>query len=172
VPAVKFRARLKRAARTRIRRKVTLPAKRAVRKQIRRRPLFHCGSCGKQYNNMFGHTCGSKGDFGKRRKAAKRAAAAAVRKTRRAAERQKQNERVARVRQRERGRAAGRVSVTRRRERAKADERVARARNKPRRAPRPRPSSHDYRNCRDHDCERQACEAYREGLIDAEEAER
>jgi hypothetical protein len=149
-----------------------VPAKRAVRRKIRAHPLFRCGACGKSYNSPFGHVCGNRGDFGKRRRATQRAAAAAERKQKRAAERAKANERVAAARKAERGRAAARVSATRRRERARADARVARAKAAGARpAGRPKPSAHDYRNCRDHDCQRVACEAYREGVADTQDAE-
>jgi hypothetical protein len=172
VCTVKLRTVVKRAVRRRARARVIVPAKRAVRRKIRAHPLFRCGSCGKSYNSPFGHMCGNRGDFGKRRRAVQRAAAAAERKPKRAAARAKANERVAAARKSERGRAAARVSATRRRERARADARVARAKAAGARpAGRAKPSSHDWRNCRDHDCLRPACEAYREGLADAQDAE-
>lgn len=163
----RIRARLKRA----VRRRTVVPLKRKIRKEIRRRPLFTCGSCGKPYNSPLGHVCGNAGDFGRRKRAAQRASAAAARRAKRAAERQRVSERIAAARKRERDRAAARLSATRRRERARADARVAKARaarKPPRRPGRP---SHDWRNCRDHDCQRQACEAYREGVADTEDAQ-
>jgi hypothetical protein len=157
---VRIRTRLKRAARRK--------RQRGWRK-VAARPLFTCGACGKSYSNPLGHVCGNAGDFGKRRRARKRAEAAAARKAKRAAERERVNARVVAARQRERERAAQRVSATRRLERARADARVARAKAA-RPASRPRPSSHDWRNCRDHDCQRPACEAYREGVADGMDA--
>jgi hypothetical protein len=168
---VKLRNKIKTAAKARFRRKVTTPAKRAIRREVRRRPLFTCGACGKQYNNPLGHVCGNRGDFGKRKRARQRAEQAEARKQKRAAERQRVSGRIAAARQSERDRAAQRVSATGRRERARADARVAKARAacKPaRRAGRP---AHDYIRCRDHDCQRPACEAYREGVADGMDAE-
>jgi hypothetical protein len=162
---VRFRTRLKRT----VRRKTITPAKRRLRREIRKRPLFTCGGCGRKYNSPFGHRCSNAGDFGKRKRARQRAERQAAAKAKRAEQRQRANERVARARATERRRASRRVRETRRRERERAAERVKRARAsrpKPRKSGRP---AHDYRNCRDHDCTRQACEAYREGLADAEE---
>jgi hypothetical protein len=161
-----MRTRLKRA----VRRKTVLPAKRAVRREVRKRPLFACGSCGRKYNNPFGHRCGNAGDFGKRKREAQRAERAEAAKKKRAADRQRVNERVAAARKAERERAAARVSAARRSERAKAARRAAKAkaaRKPPRRPGRP---SHDYANCQDPQCQRQACEAYRDGMADAQEA--
>jgi hypothetical protein len=161
---MKLRYRIKRAARRKVRAKVTTPAKRAVRREVRKRPLFQCGSCGKQYSNPLGHTCGNAGDFGKRRRAKQRAERAEARKAKRAGQRKRVNERIATARKKERERADQRVSAARRRERARAAERVAKAKAARKLARRPGRPSHDYRKCRDHDCERAACEAYREGV--------
>jgi hypothetical protein len=154
---VRLRTVVKRATRRR--------AKKGCRK-VAARPLFTCGACGKSYSNPLGHVCSGGGDFGKRRRARRRAEAAAARKAKRAAERQRVSERVAAARKAERDRGEARVSATRQRERAKADARVAKARaarKPPRRPGRP---SHDYARCRDHDCQRPACEAWREGFQD------
>jgi hypothetical protein len=156
---MKLRYRVKRAARRKVRAKAIVPAKRAIRREVRKRPLFQCGSCGKSYSNPLGHTCGNAGDFGKRRRAKQRAERAEARKAKRAEQRKKERER-----------ADQRVSATRRRERAKAAERVAKAKAARKPARRPGRPSHDYRNCRDHDCERPACEAYREGVADGMDA--
>lgn len=164
---MKIGTRIKRVAR----RKTILPVKRRIRREVRKRPLFACGSCGKKYSNPFGHRCGNAGDFGKRKRAAQRAARAEAAKAKRAAERQRVNERIAAARKKERERAAQRVSAARRTERRKAEARATRARaarKPPRRPGRP---AHDYRNCRDHDCERVACEAYREGREDEMDAQ-
>ena len=145
--------------------------KRRVRREIRKRPLFTCGACGKSYSNPLGHVCGNGGDFGRRKRARQRAEAAAARKAKRAAERAKTNERIAAARAKERERSAARLSATRRRERARADARVKKARATARRTrPAGRPA-HDWTRCRDHDCHRPACEAYREGVADGMDAE-
>lgn len=167
---MKLRYRVKRAARRKVRAKVTMPAKRAIRREVRKRPLFQCGSCGKSYNSPFGHTCSGGGDFGKRRRAKQRAERAEARKAKRAEQRKRVNERIAAARKKERDRADQRVSATRRRERARAAERVAKAKAARKPARRPGRPSHDYRNCRDHDCERAACEAYRDGVNDGMDA--
>jgi hypothetical protein len=52
------------------------------------------------------------------------------------------------------------------RERQAVKARAAKARWKKAPARRPGRPAHDYRNCRDADCERVACEAYREGWAD------
>ena len=167
---MRLRTVVKRAVHRRVRSKVTLPLKRKVRKEIRKHPLFTCGACGRKYSNPLGHTCQGGGDFGKRRRVRQRAEAAAARKVKRAAERQRVSERIAAARKRERDRADARLSATRRRERARADARVRKARAQRRPQPRRKPS-HDWRNCRDHDCQQAACEAYREGIADAEDAQ-
>jgi hypothetical protein len=175
---VRFRTRLRRAVRRKVRSKVTgpakraircktiLPAKRLVRREIRKRPLFTCGACGKKYSSPFGHTCGNAGDFGKRKRARQRAERAEAAKQKRAEARKRAGERVEAARRRERQRGNERV----RRERQKAAERARRAkaaRKPPRRPGRP---AHDYTRCRDHDCQRPACESYREGVEDGMDA--
>ena len=127
--------------------------------------VTRCPSCGKEGNPLT-HTCSNRGDFGQRQRAAKRKTAAAQRKAKRAEQRQRVNERIAAARRAERHRANQRVL----RERERAAERLKRAKaaRPPSRKPgRPR---HDYRNCRDHDCQRIACEAYREGVADGMDA--
>jgi hypothetical protein len=66
-----------------------------------------------------------------------------------------------------RARVDARIAGVRAAERRKSDARVARLK-----ASRPsrRTSGHDYRTCRDDDCQRPACEAYREGYADGQEA--
>lgn len=151
--------------RTRLRRALPRRQRQHGWRKVKRRPLFTCGACGKRHSNPLGHTCSSKGDFGKRKRAAARAAATAERRRKREAHRRRVNDRVAAVRKRERARAGERV----RRERQKAAERVrkARAARKPaRRSARP---AHSYQTCRDQDCQRIACEAYRQGLDDGDD---
>jgi len=94
-----------------------------------------------------GTTAGG-GDFAARRGAQRREAAAAERKRKAAAQRDRVNQRVAGVRQRERARADARVAAARKKKPAR----------------RPARPGHDYRRCRDHDCERAACAAYRDGI--------
>jgi hypothetical protein len=145
--------------------------------------LFHCGKCGSRYNSLLGHvckprrrtgrvrvkpavrwtcsTCGkpgrplthvcsNRGDFAKRKRAAERARKADKRKAETAARQAKVRARVAEVKTREK---------------AKADKRVAqvRARNKKPARPRAPREQHEYQICRDQDCRRLACQAYREG---------
>ena len=140
---------------------------RARQPKRKRRPLFTCGTCGKGYSSPLGHACAGGGDFATKARAKKRADAAAAarekRKTDRAAARKKEQERVAEVRRHERARARERVAAARRAERARAP------RGRPGQA-RPRPQRHDYQNCRDADCQRTACEAYREGFADGTSA--
>lgn len=123
-----------------IRRKIRTPVKRAARRQLRR-VSAECQVCHKRYTNPLTHTCVVKTDFGKRKRAGERRAKAEARRARRkaAADRRK----------------------------AAAAERRKAARAK-RSAPARRPSrpQHDYRLCRDQDCERYACVAYRDGIAD------
>jgi|HubBroStandDraft_2_1064218.scaffolds.fasta_scaffold01897_14 hypothetical protein len=125
-----------------------------------------CPSCGKQASLT--HVCSNKGDFARRQRAVKRKAAAAERKAAAAERRRKTNERIGNARRAERHRANQRLA----RERERSAERVKAARAKARPARKPGRPRHDYRNCRDADCERVACEAYREGVEDGADAER
>jgi hypothetical protein len=126
------------------RRKVKTPLKRAARQQARKVSV-KCGTCGKRYANPLAHTCAPKSDF-RRRKAAP-------------------------------GRKAKREAARERRK-AAADRRKAAAaeRRRQAKAKRPagggRPPAHDYRLCRDEDCARHACRAYKDGLADGEQLER
>lgn len=131
--------------------------RRVRKRKVKRAPLFRCGKCGKGYGNPLGHTCGGGGDFAKRRGAQAREAAAAKRKAETAERRARERERIAAVRQRERAKARERVAAARKAEREKAK------RKRP--ASRSRPERHDYHRCRDLECQRIACEAYREGVL-------
>lgn len=104
-----------------------------------------CTGCGKPLGNPFTHVCSNAGDFRKRRN---KAAAAA--------KRAKVNARVAGVRATERRRA---------------NERVAKARAKAKgKSPARKPAErHDYHACRDKDCQRVACQAWKEGLAEGYE---
>lgn len=121
-----------------IRQKAGTPARRAARQQARRVSV-KCKTCGKRYVNPLTHVCAPKSDFAKRRREAERAA------------------------RREAARARKKAAAERRK--AAAAERHRKAREK-RSAPRsPRPQ-HDYRLCRDEDCQRYACVAYKDGVAD------
>lgn len=96
-----------------------------------------CGTCGRRYANPFTHTCTVKTDYKKRKRQQVRKAATAERRKRRKA------------------------AAARRKAAAKA--RKSAARTRPRR---PRPPAHDYRTCRDQECERYGCRAYRQGIED------
>jgi hypothetical protein len=126
--------------------------------------LSSCPRCGKQ-DNPLTHVCSNSGDFRKRQRAAARRQAAAERKAKRAEQRAKVNERIADAKRAERHRANQRVL----REREKAAERVRKARASRPPSRKPGRPKHDYRNCRDHDCTRIACEAYREGIEDGQD---
>jgi hypothetical protein len=65
-----------------------------------------------------------------------------------------------------RARVDARIAGVRAAERRKSDARVARL--KASRPSRSRSGGHDYRSCRDGDCQRPACEAYRVGFADAQ----
>jgi len=115
-----------------------------------------CGKCGKPYAGPLGHVCTNRGDFAKRKRQAaagekreKARAARAGEVAARRARRQKENEA--------------------RRARRAAEDAARRGRRAREAAQSKAPRVHDYRNCRDHDCERAACEAYREGITDGTE---
>jgi hypothetical protein len=119
--------------------------------------LFHCGRCGKSYSNPFGHVCTSSGDF-KRRGAAhkKSTAAAAVREKKSAARAKETAARQARRQREDEGRRARRAKELA----------AARARKEKTAASRPARPEHRYEACREEDCERIPCAAYREGRED------
>jgi hypothetical protein len=97
-----------------------------------------CSKCGKRMGSPLRHVCATKTDFRKRKAKAKRDAATAKRREKRKAAAARKRARVA--------------------ERRKA---AAARRRKGRQAPaKPR---HDYQTCREDDCQRQACQAWREG---------
>lgn len=125
----------------------------APRAKRRRRALFRCGSCGKSYSNPLGHSCTGGGDLAKRRRRQRGSERRAAETARRQARRQKEID----------GRRARRKREddARRARRAKENE-AARARKKKAEPRRGRPA-HPYENCRDADCQRVACEAWREG---------
>ena len=120
-----------------VRQKVKTPVKRAARQQARKASV-KCGTCGKRYANPLAHTCAPKSDFKKRK---------------RAAERQQKRE-AARARKQ---------AAAERRKAAAAERRKNAAGKRP--APARRPA-HDYRLCRDDECARHACRAYKDGVAD------
>jgi hypothetical protein len=87
------------------------------------------------------------GDFAKRRRAQDRQQVTAKRQQQSAARRQRER---------------GKLGAVRQQERTRADARVAKARRNP--ARRPARPAHDYRRCRDRDCERGPCTAWRDGI--------
>jgi hypothetical protein len=139
-----------------IRKRVRQPLKRAACQRARQVSV-ECPKCHKRYANPLTHTCAVSTDF-KRRKAA------AARAEKRERERQRRRESAAR--RRETARARRKAAADRRR--AAAAERRRKAREK-RRAPARKPparQAHDYRLCRDEECARHACRAYRDGITD------
>lgn len=142
---------------------------RARQPRKKRAPLFTCGRCHQGYSSPFGHVCAGGGDFGRRGKAQKaakaRAAAKAQRQKQAADRRQAERDRIRAAREAEQDKARKRIARVRTAERDRADQRVARARAgraAPARAPRP---AHDHRACRDQDCQRPLCLAWREALM-------
>jgi len=137
--------------RRRWRRAVTRPVKRAVRRTVRRsvrRVSVTCATCKKRYTNPLTHTCTVKTDFKRRKAKAARSAKAA-----RAAEKRRERRKAATARRRE----------AKRKRTAAAKARKAAAKT---RSPRPRPPAHDYQTCRDPECEKYGCLAYRQGVED------
>lgn len=138
--------------------------RRARQPRKKRRALFECGRCGKKHSNPLGHTCSGGGDFKRRAAAAQRAETSRQRRADESARRKRERGRVAAARSDERAKAARRVAAARVRERERADARVARAKG-PRRAAAGRSrTAHPYQSCRDQDCARPACVAFREGV--------
>jgi hypothetical protein len=122
---------------------------RVRRPKRKRRPLFECGACGRRYSNPLGHACKGGGGFRRKAAAEKRAQAAEKRRDEMAARRQRERDRVASVRKTERARADARVA------RAKARRRPPVRRTRP---------AHPYQSCREGDCLRVACVAFRDGI--------
>lgn len=133
-----------------IRRKIRTPVKRQIRQQARRAAVT-CGTCGKRYANPLTHTCTVKTDFKKR---------AAADKRRQAAEARRQRKRETAARRREAAKARRKAAADRRRAAAAA------RRKTPAKRTGPAKPAHDYRTCRDPECRRHACVAYREGMAD------
>ena len=120
------------------------PGKRRRRRSAVQNPVtWECSACHRPRGLR--HTCDPrKGDF----KARKRKAATAERQRKRKAVRERQA-------------ARRRQAAAERRARERARREAARKRR-----PRPRAPQHDYATCRDRDCMRHPCLAYRQGLED------
>jgi hypothetical protein len=129
-----------------------------------------CARCGKTYGGRNGnpltHVCRPRdGDFRRRKTERQRKIRAAARAKTRTAERDKQREKIAAVRARERQRSRAQIARLKaayeRRlaaERAKAKTKhQAPPKSKPRRPP------HEYQSCRDKNCQRPVCVAFKEG---------
>jgi hypothetical protein len=100
-----------------------------------------CATCRKQRGLV--HTCAPKSDFKSRKKRHER---------RRKAERKAERKREAAQRKREAARRRKAAAAARRKEAKSA------------RAGRPRPAPHDYRTCRDAECPKYGCVAFRAGI--------
>lgn len=127
--------------------------RRARQPRRKARALFQCGRCRKAYSNPLGHECAGGGDFAKRRRREK----AGERRARETAARQARRQKEADARRARRKRE----DDARRARRAKENEAAAERKRKP--SARPRRPAHPYESCRDADCQRVACEAWREG---------
>jgi hypothetical protein len=115
---------------------------RKTRYKVRATPtLFRCPRCGEEYANPVTHTCKVRSDFAKRRRAAERKKATA----RRAEERQARRRRIADARRRAAAQRKRKARVARR------DSNLL----KPK---------HRYQTCRDDDCPRYGCVAYKAGF--------
>ncbi len=116
--------------------------RRKTRTKLRPRVTLTCTACRRPRGLR--HDCHPKSDF----KARRRKQAAGARRRKRKA-----------VRDRQAARRRQAAADRRARERA----RKAAARKRP---PRPRQPQHDYATCRDRDCSRHPCLAYRQGIED------
>lgn len=116
---------------------------RARQPRRKRGPLFTCGTCHKGYNSPFGHTCSQGGDF-------------AARRRRETASQRRARETAARRARRQREDDARKARRAKENEAARARKRKA--------AARPARPAHEYQRCRDEDCQRIGCVAYRDGL--------
>jgi hypothetical protein len=135
--------------------------------------LGGCTRCGKQYGGRNGnpltHVCRPRdGDYRRRKAEHQRKIRAAARARTKAAERDKQREKISAVRARERQRSLAQIT----RLKASYEKRLAaeRARaGQQHKAPprsRPRRPPHEYQSCRDKDCMRPVCVAFKEGYRD------
>lgn len=144
-----IRRKIRTPAKRAIRQKIRQPAKRALRRKVtrpakaklRRLTSVKCGRCGKRYTNKLTHTCVIKTDYRKRLAAQKRREEAAARRQRR-------------------------LEAAARRKAAAAARRQSAVSLGGPIGSRPRPPAHNYRTCRDADCTRYGCTAYRQGIAD------
>lgn len=111
-------------------------AKTRAKRAVRRAASRECPKCHKRYSNPLTHTCAPKSDFKQRQRADEQ--------------------------QRKRDQAKARRKDAADRRKAAAADRRAKARSRP--ATSQRAPQHDYRTCRDDDCRRAACLAFREGI--------
>jgi hypothetical protein len=120
---------------------------------------WECGNCHKPRGLI--HTCVTKTDFKKRKRAAARKAATAARRRQREAARARQAAR--RKATRERQAARRRQAAAERRARARTRRQTAAAGTRP---SRPRGGSHEPGTCGDRDCPKYGCKAYFQGMAD------
>ena len=158
------------------------PQRTRVKPQVRVR----CGTCGQRRTPFGVHTCATDFNARKRRHAtarrrAREAAARRQRREREAAGRRARRERETEARRRRRDREAAARQERRRRQREREQERRKRAaetrsntpRNQRGRKPHtrpnrraPNPNEHRFDMCRDDECQRRPCVAYRQGVED------
>jgi hypothetical protein len=133
--------------------------------------LGGCARCGKQYGGRNGgpltHVCRPRdGEFRSRRTAQRRKARAAARGRARAAERDRQRARIVAVRERERQRSRAQIARLTARYEIRLTAAKARASQPHKSPPRPRRPPHEYQSCKDADCQRPVCVAFRQGYKD------
>lgn len=144
----------------------------ARRATLRLQPVLGgCSRCGKQYGGSngspFTHVCNPrKGDFRQRKAAQRRKIRAAATAKQRAAEREKQREKIAQVRERERARSRAQIARLKASHAAKLADARAKAKQPYSRPSKPRKPPHDYHSCRDDDCQRPICVAFKDGYRD------
>jgi hypothetical protein len=150
--------------RRRVRKHVTKPLKRRVRKQAR--AVVHhattrqCPQCQRRVHPF--HTCAPKSDFRQRKAAAEREAKRRARAARKRKAAEKRRELRKATRQRQAARRKEAAAERRARERARkqaASRRPAKPRSR-------RGDSHEPGTCGDRDCQKYGCKAYWQGMED------
>ncbi len=142
------------------------------RATIRVRPVLGgCSRCGKQYGGRNGnpltHVCRPRaGDFRKRKTAYRRKVQAAARVKARTAGRDKQSAKIAAVRERERQRSRAQIARLKASYELRLTAAKAKAGQQHKSPARPRRPPHEYQSCRDKDCQRPVCVAFKEGYRD------
>jgi histone H1/5 len=134
-----------------------------IKRAARHATSHECPACHKRYTNPLTHVCTVKTDYKKRVAAEKRRQATEARRKAAAEKRRRARERKAatRARQREAARVRRKAAADRRKAAA-----AARRKGPARTRSRPAQPKHDFRTCRDGECERYACVAYKEGYED------